>query len=319
MNIRIALIIGLIIICLSSAGIGVWMMNSPAVAAPSDTVNVVVSNAVISRGQIVSAGSITTRAWPRGFVPPNAIGDPTKVIGRTALHHILAGEVVIEGKLAEKDAGRGLASLIPEGRRAYAIQTSHVASNVAGFVLPGNRVDVLLTLRGGPRDSTGGGSSTTLLQAVEILAVNDRLDGPDDQKAAPQNRRSVTLLVTPDQASLLDLGQHMGTLTLSLRNPEDIAEADTNPATLDVLRFTQREPVVDEPADSVEHSWLTKSLDSAVTAAALALPKAATLGAVAANETVEPSSPPKTQKKRYTQIRTLRGRQSGSVYVRSDR
>ena len=69
---------------------------------------------------------------------------------------------------------------------------------------------------------TGGGSTTTLLQNVEILAVDQKVDGPADNKVDSTNLRSVTLLVTPDQAAKLSLGQSKGTLHLTLRNPETI-------------------------------------------------------------------------------------------------
>jgi pilus assembly protein CpaB len=163
---------------------------------------------------------------------------------------IVAGEPILESKLASRDSGRGLAALIPEGMRAYTIQTSRVASNVAGFILPGNSVDVLLTLKGNYNDTTGGGSTTTLLQAVEILAVDQRLDAPVDNKINPRELGSVTLLVTPEQAALLDLGQNMGTLTLSLRNPEDAAESLARPATVNDIRFRQEKPVEKSEGDS---------------------------------------------------------------------
>lgn len=309
MSVRTLLVLVLAIVCGGSAAIGILLLRDSTGKAQAETIQVVVSKGEIARGQVVTDSLVTMRQWPRDVVPPNAIRELTAVVGRTALHHIMTGEPVLDGKLADRDAGRGLASLIPDGRRAYTIQTSHVASNVAGFVLPGNRVDVLLTLRGGPNDSTGGGSSTTLLQAVEILAVDQRLDAPVEKKVAPQHLQSVTLLVTPDQASLLDLGQNMGTLTLSLRNPEDVAEADTVPATVNILRFTQRQPVPDgKTTDSTGDSWVKRWM----AAAAVAVPKAAAFGTISAAS----AQRSKTNKK-HLQIQTLRGRHSGRILVRS--
>lgn len=166
--------------------------------------------------------------------------------GRSAAAALVVGELILEGKLAPKDAGRGLAALIPKGMRAYTIQAGRAAASVAGFILPGNKVDVLLTLRGTPQDSTGGGSSTTLLQSVEILAVDQQLDAPAENKVNPKDLSSVTLLVTPAQVALLDLGQNLGQLTLSLRNPEDSEEAHTLPTTLADIRFRQEKPA-EEP------------------------------------------------------------------------
>ena len=99
-----------------------------------------------------------------------------------------------------------------------------------------------MTLKGRHNDGTGGGSTTTLLQAVEILAVDQQLDAPAENKVDPDGLRSVTVLVTPEQAGLLDLGQSMGQLTLSLRNPDDREEAATRPVTLADIRFRQEKP-----------------------------------------------------------------------------
>jgi pilus assembly protein CpaB len=191
---------------------------------------------------VLTAEDLKVRKWPKEMLPAGVLSRTTSAKGRSAMVPILAGEPILDKKLAGKDAGRGLASLIPKGMRAYTIQASKAPSSVAGFILPGNRVDVLLNLRGGHDDDTGGGSTTTLLQAVEILAVDQELDAPADNKVDPASLGTVTLLVTPEQAALLDLGQNMGQLSLALRNPEDMAESDARPATLADIRFRQEKP-----------------------------------------------------------------------------
>jgi pilus assembly protein CpaB len=119
-------------------------------------------------------------------------------------------------------------------RRALTIQTPNVASSVAGFILPGNKVDVLLTVTGqGIND--GGGTTLTLLQAVEILAVDQRLEAPSDNKVDTKDLRSVTLLVTPEEMVKLDLGQNKGTLHLALRHLEDKAIVSPTKATLHTI------------------------------------------------------------------------------------
>jgi len=287
------------------------MLRGPVTEAEVATVPVVVAARDISRGAVVSADQLTTQDWPANLVPPNASSNVEAVADRTAMVPIMAGEPVLGGKVADSDSGRGLAALIPSGRRAYTIQTSSVGSNVAGFVLPGNRVDVLLTLRGGPEDTTGGGSSTTLLQAVEILAVDQKLDAPTGNPV--EQLRSVTLLVTPEQASLLDLGHNMGTLALSLRNPADISEADTKPATVNVLRFTQQEPVADTPSDATATATSSLLATAATTAA-----KAILLGTVSAAGNAAGAKDAK-RKPQYLQTVTLRGRHSGRIVVRAER
>ena len=110
---------------------------------------------------------------------------------------------------------------------------------MAGFILPGNKVDVLLTVddisgitKVGIQGSSGGGSSnastTTLLQNVEILAVDQKTTAPAENKIDAKELRSVTLLVTPQQANELGLAQNKGKLHLALRNLDDSQDvADT--------------------------------------------------------------------------------------------
>jgi pilus assembly protein CpaB len=182
-------------VCGGSASLGLFLLRGKTPTQISK-VAVVVAASEIMRGEMITEASVVTREWPRELAPTLALHDAQLVIGRTALTKISQGEVIFAERLADANAGRGLAALIPDGRRAYTIQTSHVAAKVAGFVMPGNRVDILLTLRGGREEATGGGSSTTLLQAVEILAVDDYLDAPTGNRLDPQQLRSITLRYT---------------------------------------------------------------------------------------------------------------------------
>jgi pilus assembly protein CpaB len=155
---------------------------------------------------------------------------------------MIKGDLLMESKVAAKGAGRGLAAVIPAGMRAVTIQTPNVATGVAGFILPGNKVDILLTMTNqGSDDRTGGGSTITLLQNVEILAVDQQVDVPQANKIDTKELRSVTLLVTPAEASRLDLGQNKGTLRLTLRNPIDKSIDDVDLVTLKSLNVNSNE------------------------------------------------------------------------------
>jgi len=165
------------------------------------------------------------------------------VVDRAVVVPLVKGEPILEEKLADKAAGRGMAAIVPKGMRAFSIQTIHAAAGVGGFILPGNRVDVLLTTSSSGRDDpTGGGATTTLLQNIEVLAVAQNLDAPKTNAMDPKER-VVTLLVTPDHAAILDLAMNKGKLHLSLRNPQDEVEADTRPAFFKDLRFRQESPL----------------------------------------------------------------------------
>jgi pilus assembly protein CpaB len=226
-----------------SAAYGInYLIRRPA-APKVDTVSVVVAAADVPRFTSLTPDQLTTRDYPKDLVPPGALTSVEDAVGRAPHSPLIKDEPLLDGKLTKKGAGRGLAAVVPNGMRAFTIQTPNVSAGVAGFILPGNKVDVLLTMSGqGTNDSTGGGSTTTLLQQVEILAVDQRVDAPSGNMVDPKELRSVTLLVTPDQAAKLDLGQNKGTLHLSLRNPEDREAANTRPATLAGLRFLQEKP-----------------------------------------------------------------------------
>ena len=280
---------------------------------------------------------VTTKDWPSHIVPTAAVQDTAKIVGRTVITPIIKGEPVVMGRLADEGSGTGIAALIPDGYRAYTIQTSRIASNVAGFVMPGHRVDVLLTLRGGRDDETGGGSSTTLLQAVDILAVNGLLQPPTENHVDPKQMDSVTLLVTPDQAGLLDLGQNIGKLTLSLRNLDDIAESKTMPATVNLLRYTQREPMLAEVSRALGGQGGDDTLVDRITNAiarrdgtadastdqprietmrppvpeVVPTPSSDQTDSVLSNESAQPLP-------EIEAIQTFRGRHSGRVLIRSE-
>ena len=268
-----------------SAAAGVYLLMSNAhPVAKLETVSVVVAAVDINRGQSLTAAELTKRDWPKDLVPEGAVTNLEEVLDRTIAIPLNKGDLLLDGKLAGKGAGHGMAAIIPPGMRAVTIQTPNVATGVAGFILPGNKVDILLTMNNtGVDDRTGGGSTITLLQMVEILAVDQRTDAPQDNKIDSKELRSVTLLVTPAQAARLDLGQNKGTLRLTLRNPIDKATEFVDPATLAGLSLNPND-IVPEPIES------SPPVVVQMTAPAVIPPK-----------------------KFPAQIRTLRGTRSGQI------
>ncbi|HZU38595.1 MAG TPA: Flp pilus assembly protein CpaB, partial [Gemmataceae bacterium] len=259
-----------------SAAIGVNLFATQNNAKP-DTVSIVVAENDLSRGDTIKEDQVSVADCPKDLLPAGVATDAKDVVGRVVRHPIQKGEPVLDVKLAPKGAKNGLAGLIPSGMRAFTIQTPNVAANVAGFLLPGNRVDVLLTLNGD--DHAGGGITTTLLQNVEILGVDNLVDAPTEHKVDARRLQSVTLVVTPDQAAMLDLGQNRGTLHLSLRNPDDSKQAKTKAATMKALQLLQEQ----------------------ITAATTVKPRPAPKPAE------KPAPPPRVVDKRPLEIRMLNG------------
>ncbi len=262
---------------------------------------VLVASVDVPRGVMVTPDVVKVHNWPKSMVPAGAIANIDDAIDRAVLVPLVRGEPLSQAKLADKDAGRGLAAMIPVGMRAFTIRTPHVAAGVGGFIQPGNRVDILFTSRTNANDETGGGSTTTLLQNVQLLAVDQLLDPSDKNSVDPNKMKSVTVLVSPDQAAKLDLAMNEGLLHLSLRNPEDADESKARPATLAQLRFHQERP---NTATGVGESVgrLVGALAGAVSSAA------------SNPGTGEEAEEPKKQP-RYAQIRTLRGLHRSTIRV----
>lgn len=244
MSLRTVLILMLALAFGGSAAVGVSaLVGAKAPQKATETVKIVVAAADIPRGGTITPELVRLRDCPKDLAPVGAISKLEDALDRAVFSALVKDEPVLDGKLAPKNAGRGMAALIPKGMRAFTIQTTNITSGVAGFILPGNKVDVLLTISN-PQgdDKTGGGSTTTLLQNVEILAVDQRIDAPADNRMNVEEMRSVTLLVSPDQATKLDLGAAKGVLHLSLRNLEDDRNANIRPTSFNELRFYQDKP-----------------------------------------------------------------------------
>lgn len=212
-------------------GLQLYQENGSQVATNS----IVVAAANVPRGNTLSEKDLRLNEWPADHVPEGAIRAIEECVGRSVTVDLARDEPLMKSKLSDKNAGRGMAANIPDGMRGYTIQTPTFASSVAGFVLPGNRVDVLLTINN---------VTTTLLQNIEIMAVGQVTNPPAENRLDVDSRmRSVTLVVTPDQAAKLTLAQTSGRLHLTLRNGEDDAAADTRPITLRELRYLQEDPL----------------------------------------------------------------------------
>jgi pilus assembly protein CpaB len=155
--------------------------------------------------------------FPEENLPEGVIRQKARAVGRGVLQPISRGEFILSSKLADKDVA-GLPALIPPGMRALSVRVNDVIA-VAGFVLPGTRVDVLLT--GNP--GAGGESvTTTVLENVTVLATGQKLER--NAAGDPQNTAVITLLVSPEDAQKLTLASQQGRIQLSLRNPLDTGQ-----------------------------------------------------------------------------------------------
>lgn len=181
--------------------------------------NVVIAKSEIPQGEKINADQLTTVQLPSAVMPEGGYDSPEKVVGRVAGARITPREMITQSKLAPLGATAGLSALIPEGYRAMTVKVEDEAE-VAGFLTPGTQVDVLAVI-----NSQNGGAgqspiSKIILQNIKVLAGG--LD-PDQPKTGRVSRsaKSVTLLVTPEQAEKLVLSSFDGKLRLALRNSVD--------------------------------------------------------------------------------------------------
>jgi pilus assembly protein CpaB len=185
----------------------------------SELTDVVVAAQPLSVGMQIKPADVKLARVPREQFPNGAFHKIEEVTGRPVVSNILQDEPVIAGRLADRGSGFGLAPVIPPGMRAVAVKVNEVVG-VAGFVLPGMRVDVLATVRP-PGDA--GARTATILQNVPVVAAGQQMQ-PDSSGRAV-NVPVVTLLVTPEQAEILTLAGNEGRIQLVLRNSGDLAVA----------------------------------------------------------------------------------------------
>jgi pilus assembly protein CpaB len=183
---------------------------------PTDVKDVVVAVKPLPVGVNVKPADVKTVKYPVAQFPKGAFMKVEEVIDRPVISNILIDEPVLEGRLAPRGSGLGLAPIIPVGMRAVTVRVSDVVG-VAGFVLPGLRVDVLVT--GRPEGGTAETGTTTVLQNILVLSAGQTMT-PDNRGAAI-TAANVTLLVTPEQAEVLTLAGSEGRIQLVLRNGSD--------------------------------------------------------------------------------------------------
>ena len=169
-------------------------------------------------GAVVGQQDVELVRWG-GPLPPGAVQKPEEILGRAAVVPTYRGSPILSSNFAPKGAGAGLAVTIPPGKRAVAVKVDQVVG-LAGFILPGMRVDVIAC--GNPPDETKnalGTQARTILQNIEVLSAGQNLQ--PDREGKPVPVQVVNLLVTPEEAEILSLAGNETRIQLVLRNPLD--------------------------------------------------------------------------------------------------
>ena len=218
-----------------------------AKSGPTDTRDVVIATKALAVGVTLKPADVRLHKVPVDQFPKGAFSKVEEVIDRPVVSNILMDEPVLEGRLALRGSGLGLAPIIPVGMRAVSVRVTDVAG-VAGFVLPGLRVDVLVT--GRPPGSENGSVTTTCLQNILVLSAGQTIQA--DTRGQAINTPTVTLLVSPEQAEVITLAGNEGRIQLVLRNSSDQEIAKTPGSRVQALyggaaKETQKAAVVTAP------------------------------------------------------------------------
>src|ERR671915_23400 len=204
--------------------------TTPLMAAEPRRASIVLTARSLPIGAVLTERDLKVVSWPAEAVPSGYVRSVKDAVGRGIITPVAENEPLLTSKMSTMDAGGGLPIIIRDGMRAMSVRVDEVIG-VAGFVLPGTRVDVLLTLDKGP--SRPQAITKTLLQNVQTLAAGQSVQR--DKEGKPQTVTVITLLVSPDDAELLTLASKEGRLQLALRNTLDTLPVSTSGARADKL------------------------------------------------------------------------------------
>lgn len=182
---------------------------------------IVLASRPVTLGARLNAADVKLVGWPSTTPITGAFNRLEDVVGRGAITSLNENEPITESKLAPREAGAGLAPAIPPGMRAISVKVNEVIG-VAGFAVPGARVDVIATVRR-PDDAR----TRVLVSNVRVLTAGTRYEQEQGHDAKPIPSTVVTLIVTPNQAEKIALASAEGQITLMLRNPVDAEEPST--------------------------------------------------------------------------------------------
>src|SRR5579872_896194 len=227
-GLAISLIIGLL-----AGGYVFTQFKKMAQAKSMPTIQVVVSSRALPLGTRLQPGDLRLVTWPAAQPVEGMFTRVEDCVNRAVITSMVENEPLLEGKLAPRQGGAGLSATIPDGMRAVSVSVNDVIG-VAGFVVPGTMVDVLVT------GATNYGNVTrTILENVRVMAAGQKVE--QDREGKPQTVPVITLLVTPDDAAKLAMASTEGKIQLALRNTIDTKNMSP-PAVMQTSLFASGAP-----------------------------------------------------------------------------
>lgn len=230
-RLKIALVVAVFFGLIAAYGIYNFLrqQKEAADALKTATQDIVIATKDIPAGTaigdaLVKNGTIKTTPWPKASVPAGSFSSPEQLVGKVNRSRILAGEPVLESRLSGE--GAGLTVRLEPGKRAIAVRVDEIIG-VSGFIMPDDRVDVILTTTPPGTASADARLSKIVLQNKRVLSVAQNVE---QKEGKPQLARSITLEVTPEEAEKLSLASQEGQIVLALRGVGDADVARTDGA-----------------------------------------------------------------------------------------
>jgi pilus assembly protein CpaB len=227
----IVLAVAVLMAALASFGVFLTIRSMPVREVEIARVQAVVAAKPLAVGTMITKDDVKLVPWPAANQVPGSFTEVEKVVNRGVIVAAAQNEPLTESKLAAVGSGAGLPPTIPEGMRAISVRVNEVIG-VAGFVVPGTRVDVLVTVKG--RDDRT--QTRAVLSNVTVLTAGTRYDQERATKEGkPIPTSVVTLLLTPNDAEKMTLASEEGRIMLALRNPLDTQPTQTEGARMAAL------------------------------------------------------------------------------------
>jgi pilus assembly protein CpaB len=238
MTMAVAVLLGLAAVFLVRNYIGQAQRTPSQAAGPTGTKPVVVAAAPIQRGAALAPNLLKVVEYPADAVPPGAVGSVAELgapgpNGRLSLRALGPNEPILMSQVTGPGGKVTLAAVVSPGMRAVSVRSNDVAG-VAGFVLPGDRVDILLTRSNGDQ---GSPVTQVLAENVKVLGVDQLADNSADK---PVIAHVVTVEMTPDQSDIISLAQAVGAVSFTLRHVADETPLEHHAATVADLVIKDR-------------------------------------------------------------------------------
>jgi pilus assembly protein CpaB len=244
---RTLIVLAVAVVAAGIAAYGVYsaIQRMPVREVEVGSVPVVVAAEQIPVGTRLTPEQLRVARWPARNPVPGAFADPKEVVDRGVIATLAENEPVTVYKVAGPESGAGLPPIIPEGMRAVSIRVNEIVG-VAGFVVPGTRVDVLLSVGNSGTGNGGEPMARAVISNVLVLTAGTRFD-QQNKNGEAQRVGVVTLAVLPEDAERVALAANQGELSLALRNPADAEPVKTPGMKLSVLmRGPGGQPVIEQ-------------------------------------------------------------------------